>query len=247
MASSAPLRLFCGLHGLADDAADGVGGGALHPLRGVGVGAEGKARVVVAQRTGQRFDIHAVLERQRGEGVSEVVKPDVLRTDCLQDLLMGVPEGVRVEHGAGLGRYEQVRAVWVLCVLLYQQLHRPLRDSQLANGVRRLGLADYQFAVDTVVLLSRETNPLTIEVRMEVETGEVKEHPTYKRIQEYVQEKYGFKVHTAYIAEVKRMVGLDMHKAPNAVEQRKHEYHPCPPEKVEAIKDALRHFGLVSE
>lgn len=82
---------------------------------------------------------------------------------------------------------------------------------------------------------------------MEVETGEVKEHPTYKCIQEYVQEKYGFKVHTAYIAEVKRMVGLDMHKAPNAVEQRKHEYHPCPPEKVEAIKDALRHFGLVSE
>ena len=95
--------------------------------------------------------------------------------------------------------------------------------------------------------MSRETNPLTVKVRMEVETGEVKEHPTYKRIQEYVQEKYGFKVHTAYIAEVKRMVGLDMHKAPNAVEQRKHEYHPCPPEKVEAIKDALRHFGLIAE
>ena len=69
MASSVPLRLFCGLHGLADDAADGVGGGALHPLRGVGVGAEGKARVVVAQRTRQRLDIHAVLEGQRGEGV----------------------------------------------------------------------------------------------------------------------------------------------------------------------------------
>lgn len=106
---------------------------------------------------------------------------------------------------------------------------------------------DKETTVETVVLLSRETNPLTVEVRMEVETGEVKEHPTYKRIQEYVQEKYGFKVHTAYIAEVKRMVGLDMHKAPNAVEQRKHEYHPCPPEKVEAIKDALRHFGLIAE
>lgn len=38
-----------------------------------------------------------------------------------------------------------------------------------------------------------------------------------------------------------------MHKAPNAVEQRKHEYHPCPPEKVEAIKDALRHCGLIVE
>lgn len=130
----------------------------------------------------------------------------------------------------------------------------------LARDIKWLGEHGYEFKeatpcdmfpwtghVETVVLLSRETNPLTVEVRMEVETGEVKEHPTYKRIQEYVQEKYGFKVHTAYIAEVKRMVGLDMHKAPNAVEQRKHEYHPCPPEKVEAIKDALRHFGLIAE
>ena len=87
---------------------------------------------------------------------------------------MGVAEGVRVEHGAGLGRYEQVGAVWVLCVFLHQQLHRPLRDGQLADGVGRLGLADHQFTVETVVLLSQETNPLTVEVRMEVETGEVR-------------------------------------------------------------------------
>ena len=105
----------------------------------------------------------------------------------------------------------------------------------------------YILILRVIIYYKLTTNPLTVEVRMEVETGEVKEHPTYKRIQEYVQEKYGFKVHTAYIAEVKRMVGLDMHKAPNAVEQRKHEYHPCPPEKVEAIKDALRHFGLIAE
>ena len=118
MASSAPLRLFCGLHGLADDAADGVGGVTLHPLRGVGVGTEGKARVVVAQRTRQRLDIHAVLEGQRGEDVSEVVKSDVLRADGLQYLVVGMAKGVRVEHGAGLGRHKQVGTVGVLCVLL---------------------------------------------------------------------------------------------------------------------------------
>ena len=73
MASSVPLRLFYGLHGLADDAADGVGGGALHSLRGVGVGAEGKARVIVPQRAGQCLDIHAVLEGQRGEGVTNAM------------------------------------------------------------------------------------------------------------------------------------------------------------------------------
>ena len=57
------------LHRLTDDIPDGVGGVTFHLLRGVGVGAEGKARVVVAQRAGQRFDVHAVLEGQRGEGV----------------------------------------------------------------------------------------------------------------------------------------------------------------------------------
>ena len=35
----------------------------------MGVGAEGKARVVVSQRTGQHLDVHTVLEGQRGEGV----------------------------------------------------------------------------------------------------------------------------------------------------------------------------------
>lgn len=40
---------------------------------------------------------------------------------------------------------------------------------------------------------------------------------TYKDIQNYVEKNYGFKVHTAYIAEVKRNSGLPMYDAPNAV------------------------------
>ena len=40
----------------------------------------------------------------------------------------------------------------------------------------------------------------------------------YKMIQEYVEKKYGFKVHTAYIAEVKRLLGLTMYDASNATE-----------------------------
>ena len=44
--------------------------------------------------------------------------------------------------------------MWVLCVLLYQQFYGSLRDSQLANGVGRLGLADHQFTVDAVHLLA---------------------------------------------------------------------------------------------
>ena len=72
-----------------------------------------------------------------------------------------------------------------------------------------------------------------------------KERVTYKMIKEYIEAKYGFKVHTAYIAEVKRDLGLPMYDAPNAVEELKQpRKHPAV-EKVEAIKDALKHFEVI--
>ncbi|NBJ91596.1 hypothetical protein [Parablautia muri] len=68
---------------------------------------------------------------------------------------------------------------------------------------------------------------------------------TYKMMQEYVEKKYGFKAHTAYIAEVKRPLGLTMYDAPNAVEELKQPRKYPPKEKVEAIKDALKYFEVV--
>ncbi len=72
-----------------------------------------------------------------------------------------------------------------------------------------------------------------------------KERVTYKMIKEYIEAKYGFKVHTAYIAEVKRSLGLPMYDAPNAVAELKQPRKHATAEKVEAIKDALKHFGIV--
>lgn len=37
-------------------------------------------------------------------------------------------------------------------------------------------------------------------------------------IQEYVEKKYGFKIHTAYIAEMKSSLGLTMHDVSNVIE-----------------------------
>lgn len=68
---------------------------------------------------------------------------------------------------------------------------------------------------------------------------------TYKMIQEYVEKKYGFKVHTAYIAEVKRSLGLTMYDASNAVEELNQPRKHPPKEKVEAIKDALKYFEVI--
>ena len=81
-------------------------------------------------------------------------------------------------------------------------------------------------------------------IKERVEERKPKEKVTYKMIQEYIEKTYGFKVHTAYIAEVKRDLGLPMHDAPNAVEElKKPRAHPTP-KMVEAIKNTLKHFDI---
>ena len=92
----------------------------------MGVGTKGESRAVVSQGAGQGLHIHAILQRQRCEGVSEIMEPDILRADGLEDLLVGVPEGVWIEHPSRLRRREHVGISRMLLVLLHQQVHRLL-------------------------------------------------------------------------------------------------------------------------
>ena len=52
-------------------------------------------------------------------------------------------------------------------------------------------------------------------------------------------------MYTSYIAQVKRMCGLDMGENYNKSKKGNPEVKQCPQEKVEYIKDALRHFKLI--
>lgn len=72
-----------------------------------------------------------------------------------------------------------------------------------------------------------------------------KERVTYKMIKEYIEAKYGFKVHTSYIAEIKRDLGLPIYDAPNVVEELKQPKKYPTAEKVEVIKDALKYFKII--
>lgn len=115
--------------------------------------------------------------------------------------------------------------------------------------------------VETVVLLSHKKADSYINVDVDFGEGEgqiptekimeragkfkPRDKVTYKMIKEYILAKYGFKVHTAYIAEVKRSLGLPMNEAPNAVEElRQPRKHPTQVQ-VDAIKDALKHFEVI--
>ena len=125
----------------------------------------------------------------------------------------------------------------------------------------RLELFAVTVHVETVVLLSHKKPDGHINVKVEFSKGEgkvpldnitkraegykPKERVTYKMIKEYIEAKYGFKVHTAYIAEVKRELGLPMYDAPNAAEGLKQTRKHPTQEKVNAIKDALNYYNLI--
>ena len=151
------------------------------------------------------------------------------------------------------------RIVYVSCdsATLARDLKYLCENGYEIRKVRAVDQFGQTVHVETVVLLSHKKPDGHINVKVEFGEGEgkvpldniakraesykPKERVTYKMIKEYIEAKYGFKVHTAYIAEVKRDLGLPMYDAPNAVEELK---QPTA-EKVEAIKDALKHFEVI--
>ena len=202
--------------------------------------------------------VEEVLQGVAGDGTdaSAVQKPDVVVVDpprkgcdakCLETMLRLKPE----------------RIVYVSCdpATLARDL-RILCDGGYEIGkIRAVDQFGQTVHVETVVMLSHKKPDSVINVKVEFGEGEgkvpldniakraeaykLKERVTYKMIKEYIEAKYGFKVHTAYIAEVKRELGLPIYDAPNAVEELKQPRKHPTAEKVEAIKDALKYFEVI--
>lgn len=136
-----------------------------------------------------------------------------------------------------------------------------VRNGYKVKKIQPVDMFPHTNHVETVVLLSHKKPDSHINIKVEFGEGEgkvplkaiaeraeaykPKERVTYKMIKEYIEAKYGFKVHTAYIAEVKRDLGLPMYDAPNAVEELKNPRKHPTAEKVEAIKDALKYFEVI--
>ena len=183
-------------------------------------------------------------------------KPDVIVLDPPRD-------GIHPKALPKILDYGVDKIVYISCKVT--SLARDLEMIQARGYEVVKSVAVDQFCqtvhVETVVLLSHKKPDGHINVKVEFGEGEgkvpldniakraeeykPKERVTYKMIKEYIEAKYGFKVHTAYIAEVKRDLGLPMYDAPNAVEELKQPRKHPTAEKVEAIKDALKCFEVI--
>ena len=104
--------------------------------------------------------------------------------------------------------------------------------------------------VETVALLSKgEIDSKKVRVAFSLEDMDTSGFPqgaTYGQIKEWVLEQTGLKVSSLYIAQVKQKCGIierDNYNKPKSENARQPH---CPPEKEKAIRDALRHFGMIN-
>jgi hypothetical protein len=67
---------------------------------------------------------------------------------------------------------------------------------------------------------------------------------TYKQIQDYVKQTYGYVPKTCWIAHMKEIVGLKPKVSPNRHSPTK-RVHPCPNDKRKDLEEAFKHFNML--
>lgn len=204
--------------------------------------------------------VEAARENAKRNGLDncEFIAGDVLKvldtiTDKPDFIVLDPPrEGIHPKALEKIIEYGVDRMIYISCKPT--SLVRDLAVLQEKGyAVEKVGCVDMfpeTGNVETVVKLSLKKDTPKIEVTMEPDEESnytPQEKATYSKIKEYVKDKYGVNVHTSYIAQVKRMCGLDMGENYNKSKKENPEVKQCPQEKVEYIKDALKHFGLINK
>ena len=102
--------------------------------------------------------------------------------------------------------------------------------------------------VETVVLLSREFQKSREHIYLDYEPSKDIEFPTsatYTEIKAWIQEEYGLKVSSLYVAQIKQKHGIIERECYNKPKSENAKVPQCPPEKEAAIEAALRHFKMI--
>ena len=102
--------------------------------------------------------------------------------------------------------------------------------------------------METVCLLSKLESQPHIEVKLnmsELDLTKAEKKATYQEIKDYVMEHTGLKVSSLYIAQVKEKCGIREQENHRRAKSPDIRQPVCPPEKEKAIRDALRHFGMI--
>ena len=101
--------------------------------------------------------------------------------------------------------------------------------------------------VESIVCLSRKEVSDYLRISVNTEDLETDAGRIYSNddIKQYIEDKYGFKVHSAYIGQVREKLGIREHENYNDSHTSPRKPCVCPEEKEAAIMEALKHFGFI--
>ena len=102
--------------------------------------------------------------------------------------------------------------------------------------------------METVVLFSKLNTKQHIDVELnldELDLTDAEKKVTYQEIKDYVLEHSGLKVSSLYIAQVKQKCGIIERENYNKPKSEDTKQPQCPPDKENAIMEALKHFGMI--
>lgn len=142
------------------------------------------------------------------------------------------------------------RVVYVSCnpETLARDLTHLTRRGWKALKIQPVDMFPHTEHVETVCLLSKLNAKQHIEVDIhmdELDLTDAEKKATYSEIKEYVLEHTGLKVSSLYIAQVKQKCGIIERENYNKPKSDDAKQPQCPPDKEKAIKEALKHFGMI--
>ncbi|MCI8914357.1 MAG: 23S rRNA (uracil(1939)-C(5))-methyltransferase RlmD, partial [Lawsonibacter sp.] len=184
-------------------------------------------------------DAGAVAQRLTQEGI----RPQVI---CVDPPRKGLSPAVP----AILASMAPNRIVYVSCdpATLARDVDRFRPLGYCAVRAQGVDLFPRTAHVETVVCLSQQKPDDVIRVGLDLDDLEVtpaESKATYGEIKAYVREKFGLKVSSLYISQVKRKCGLEVGENYNLAKSENARVPTCPPEKERAIIAALEHFQML--
>ena len=176
-------------------------------------------------------EYYARYEKEHGEkAYADVIVVDPPRKGCDETLLDTMVE------------MKPERIVYVSCdsATLARDLKYLCERGYEIQRVKPVDQFPHTVHVETVVLLSRKkvNDRINFDINIEALPDRVSKTATYAEIKAYVLEHYGLKVSSLYIAQIKDKHGIKERENYNIGEGKSKELI-CPPEKEEAITNAL--------
>ena len=158
-------------------------------------------------------------------------------------------KGLNADTIEALARFAPRRIVYVSCdpatlardVALLKERGYRLQNAMAADLFPRCA------HVESVVCLSRKEVKDYLRIAVNTADLETDAGTIYSNddIKQYVEDKYGFKVHSAFIGQVREKLGIHQHENYRESCCENPRVMICSEEKEAAIIDALKHFGFM--